>query len=171
MLTELGRQQLKDVPQYHAALSTLRPRPDFDRLFANALEGRLAVLGYYMSARDEGSQPQVSGVLPAPSVPAGTFAEKSADFVSFSNYGANLPELQAAAAGAGHFTAPPDPDGLLRRVPMLVEYDGAYYEALSLAIVRALLGFPAIAPVYELSGASRDARRAGEGQRRAQRHL
>ncbi len=156
VLTELGRQQLKDIPRYHAALSTLRPRLDFDRLFADALKGRLAVLGYYVSERDEGSEIQVSGVLPTPSLPAGTFAGKSVDFVSFNSYGANLPELQAAAAAAGHFTAPPDPDGLLRRVPMLVEYDGAYYEALPVAVVRALLGFPVIAPAYELSGATKD---------------
>ncbi len=33
-----------------------------------------------------------------------------------------------------------DFDGSTRRIPMLVEYDGAYFESLSLAVVRTLLG-------------------------------
>ena len=36
----------------------------------------------------------------------------------------------------GHFVPLVDFDGISRRVPMLVEYDGAYYESLSLAMVR-----------------------------------
>jgi adenylate cyclase len=39
-----------------------------------------------------------------------------------------------------------DIDGTSRRVPLLVEYKGAYYESLSLAMVRNLLGNPPITP-------------------------
>ena len=44
-----------------------------------------------------------------------------------------------------------DFDGVVRRVPMIVEYDGAYYESLSLAVVRAVLGMPKLSPGYATS--------------------
>jgi adenylate cyclase len=63
-------------------------------------------------------------------------------------FGGNLPEFQAAAASAGHFNPLVDPDGVSRRVPMLAEYDGAYYEALSLAMIRVLAGYPKVEPGF-----------------------
>jgi adenylate cyclase len=49
-------------------------------------------------------------------------------------YGGNLSEFQQSAANAGHFNPFTDPDGIVRRVPMIAELDGAFYEALSLAV-------------------------------------
>ena len=56
--------------------------------------------------------------------------------------------MQKSALGAGHFNPEIDDDGITRRVPMLAEYNGAYYEPLSLAIVRLLLGSPKVLPGY-----------------------
>jgi len=78
--------------------------------------------------------------------PAGTFKGRPIMFSSWSGYGANLPELQQAAAAAGHFNPVVDSDGVVRRVPILAEYNGAYYESLSLAMVRNLLGNPPLLP-------------------------
>ena len=57
-------------------------------------------------------------------------------------------EFLKNAAASGHFNPFVDDDGVVRRVPMLAEYDGQYYEALSLAMVRTLLGFPKVEPGY-----------------------
>ncbi len=154
VLEELARSQLRDVPQFRGALPRLAPQLDYDRRFAESMRGRRVILGYYFS-REEGRAVQVVGQLPAPVLPAGTFAGRPIDFTVWDGYGANLPELQQAAAGAGHFNPLPDAqDGVTRRVPMLGEYRGAYYEALSLAVVRAYLGFPPLKPVIE--GGSQD---------------
>ncbi|HSD61668.1 MAG TPA: adenylate/guanylate cyclase domain-containing protein [Burkholderiales bacterium] len=154
VLEELSRSQLKDLPRFRSAVSELAPSLDYDRRFAESMRARRVILGYYFS-REEGRSVQVSGQLPAPVLPAGTFAGRPIDFTVWDGYGANLPELQRAAAGAGHFNPLPDAqDGVIRRVPMLAKYRGAYYEALSLAVVRAYLGFPPVIPVIE--GASRD---------------
>jgi adenylate cyclase len=48
----------------------------------------------------------------------------------------------------GHFNPTNDEDGIMRRVPMLLEHKGAFYEPLSLAMVRLLLGSPPIRPVF-----------------------
>jgi adenylate cyclase len=52
-----------------------------------------------------------------------------------------LPLYLENAAGAGHLNPAVDLDGVLRRVPLVVEYEGQYYEAFSLALVRVLLGW------------------------------
>jgi adenylate cyclase len=48
--------------------------------------------------------------------------------------------LTKAAGESGFLNAAPDPDGILRRVPLMLDFDGQVYPALSLAAVRAALG-------------------------------
>ena len=98
------------------------------------------VLGYYFRNSERGSDK--SGALPEPVFPAGTFKGRPVSFIRWDSFGANLPELQASTAMAGHFNPTVDFDGVVRRIPMVVEYGGAYYESLSLAVVRAALGMP-----------------------------
>src|SRR5207247_9405869 len=52
----------------------------------------------------------------------------------------SLPELAKAARASGFLNAAPDPDGILRRVPLLIELDGRVYPALALAAVTAASG-------------------------------
>ncbi|WP_018411823.1 CHASE2 domain-containing protein [Methyloversatilis thermotolerans] len=144
-LEALARGTLADNDAFRGELERLRPSLDHDRLFAAALKDRPVLLGYYFSDRGEGLS---TGQLPEPVLPAGTFRGRSIAFARFDSFGANLPAFQSAALGAGHFNPLPDFDGLNRRVPMLVEYKGAYYESLSLAMVRTLLGSPKLAPGY-----------------------
>ena len=118
---------------------------DNDARFAASLKNRPVILGYYFSSKEDGVS---SGAAPQPVFPAGTFSGRRIGFTQWVSYGGNLPELQKAAAGAGHFNPLVDLDGTSRRVPLLVEHNGAYYESLSLAMVRNLLGNPAIIPGY-----------------------
>jgi adenylate cyclase len=145
VLQNLGQGPLKGNAQYQEALAQIRPQLEYDRLFAAKIKGRNVVLGYYLTS---GNGPHVSGVLPEPVFPAGTFKGRPVAFTAWSGYGANLPELQGAAASAGHFNPLIDFDGVVRRVPMVVEYGGAYYESLSLAMVRTLLGQPELLPGF-----------------------
>ncbi len=50
----------------------------------------------------------------------------------------NLPILAEAAQGAGFLNAAPDADGILRRVPLLLEYRGDVYPSLALSAVSAV---------------------------------
>lgn len=140
VLERIGQKELKNIPQFQSSLERLRPQLDHDRIFAQKLAGRPVVLGYYFTSNES----RVSGQLPAPSFAAGLFKGASSAFVTATGYGANLPEFQKAAHAAGHFNPLMDFDGVARRVPMVMEYHGAYYEALSLAVVRTLLGSPAL---------------------------
>lgn len=146
VLEQLGRRQLQNEPTYQKALQELRPQLDYDRLFAQTLRGRPVVLGYYFSNRDDA---QKDGALPPPVFAPGAFSGMHQTFVAWKGFGANLKVLQEAAAGGGHFNPMFDFDGVTRRVPMLLEYQGAYYEALSLAVVRELLGNTQVRQGYE----------------------
>ena len=150
VLQRLAENQLKSDKSFHEALDKIRPQLEYDDLFARKIKNRKVVLGYYLTNQHE---PHASGMLPEPTFPAGTFKGHAVDFTAWNGYGANLPELQQAAASAGHFNPLVDSDGRVRRIPMLVEYGGAYYESLSLAIVRTLLGQTKLSPGYAESKA------------------
>jgi len=137
VLEKLAKTRLKDVGPFQSALKELRPGLDYDAIFANFLRGRPVVLGYYFNSNDDALE---SGALPEPVLPPGTFGNRKIRFAIWKGYGANLPEFQTGAANAGHFNPLVDDDGVSRRVPMLMEYKGGYYEAFSLAIVRLYLG-------------------------------
>ena len=143
VLDKLAKSKLKDVGQFQSALNDLRPELDYDGIFAKTLKDRPVVLGYYFNSEENAVH---SGAIPEPVLPAGTFQGRNIGFTSWRGYGGNLAEFQATAANAGHFNPLVDPDGVSRRVPILAEYQGAYYEALSLAMIRVLAGYPKVEP-------------------------
>ena len=137
ILDQLAKKELRDVAQFRSTLDSMRPRLDHDALFANTIKDRPVVLGYYFSSDENASE---SGVLPEPVLPAGTFSGRNIKFTSWKGYGSNSPSLQSSAAMAGHFNPFVDQDGVSRRVPLLAEFKGKYYEALSLSMARLFVG-------------------------------
>ena len=144
VLERLSERELRDVAPFQAALKQLKPQLDYDGIFARKIRGRPVVMGYIFLERDAATL-QKKGALPAPVLTSESIAGRNVATTSWSGYTANLDILQKAAASGGHFNADPDSDGIFRRVPMLAEHDGAYYEPLSLAMFRVLLGSPPVA--------------------------
>ena len=145
VLDKLAKSRLKDVGQFQSALKDLRPELDYDGIMAQTIKGRPVVLGYYFNSDENAVQ---SGAIPKPVLESGAFEGRNIRFTTWRGFGGNLPEFQANAANAGHFNPLVDTDGVSRRVPMLAEYHGAYYEALSLAMIRVLAGYPKVEPGF-----------------------
>jgi adenylate cyclase len=150
VLDALAKKELKDVAGFQSAYRQLRGRLDFDSVFAASIKGRPVVLGYYFNGDERAVK---VNAIPEPVLPKGTFARRNIAFARWHGHTGNLPVYLENAAAAGHFNPLVDSDGVSRRVPMLLEYDGAYYEPLSLAVVRTLIArekgaFPAVEPVY-----------------------
>lgn len=141
VLERLSRGTLKNDGQFRRSLGKIRDQLDNDAIFARSIKGRQVVLGYYFTDFD-GDKIRTNGVLPPPVFTAADMAGSGASVVKMTGYGANLPELQQMTPVAGHFNPFVDPDGVCRRVPTLIEYKGSYYEPLSIAVVRTLLGAP-----------------------------
>ena len=137
VLQQLAQGELKDVAPYRKALEKLSPRLDHEAQFAQALKDRPVVMGFYFNSAVDALE---SGVLPDPSVPPGAFERYDSNFPKRTGFGANLASLMASASMSGHFNPTIDPDGVIRRVPMYLEYQGQHYESLSLAMVRLLIG-------------------------------
>ena len=144
-LTELGKNEFKDQPGFSDRLQQLRPQLDFDGAFAQALEKRPIVLGYYLSGDKEG---RTSGVLPSPVLSSDALQGRVLRATSWNGYAGNIASLAKAAPVAGFFNYVSDGDGVVRSLPLIGEYQGNYYESLSLAMFRTLAGFPAVVPGF-----------------------
>lgn len=152
VLEGLAGKELRGDSAYLDTLANISERLDYDKIFGRSFRDRPVVLGYYFSYNGEQRKERATGQLPPPVLPPGTFRSINTHFVSMNGYGANLIELQSEAGNAGYFNQIPDADGVTRRIPMLMEYHGAYYEPLSVAVVRALFGNPEVVPGIVQSG-------------------
>ncbi len=113
-----------------------RELEDFDALLAKSLSKGPFVLGYkfHMDPAEGGQGCELHLVKVfqrhQPGIEEG---EESL----FKAHGAasNLPSFNQAAQTSGFFNIVPDPDGLIRRMPMLIKFQEAYYPCLPLAML------------------------------------
>ena len=109
-----------------------------DQALADSLRPGRVLLGYAMTF-DPASKPGTPCVQHALGIAVVRRGEDTSEEPFFSATGAicNLPVLTSAAGASGFLNAAPDFDGLLRRVPLLIELDGQIYPGLALAAVIA----------------------------------
>ena len=141
---------LKDSPGFAASLQRLAPSLDYDARFAASIRGRNVVMGAYLSS-DKGANK--SGTLSSPATPELGFPELGVNWYQWSGHGGNLPDLAGAAASTSIFNTVVDSDGVVRRTPAVFKYQGGYYEALSVAVLRAMLNAPPAMPGATAGGA------------------
>ncbi|RAN45575.1 guanylate cyclase [Herbaspirillum rubrisubalbicans] len=144
-LEDLARGPLKDVPQLAQQLRLLKPQMDYDARLAAALQGQPVVMGYAFS-----SEPGAvtKGQLPPPAFSLADLGGRDLDVIGWRAYGANLPQLQAAARAGGFFNQVPGDDGLVRAVPLIARYGNQFYESLALATARVAVDGKRIKPVF-----------------------
>lgn len=142
-LQKLAQGALRQQPGFAEQVQGLQAQLDFDGLFAQALTGRQAVLGYYFTSDRDG---RTRGVLPAPVMDAGALQGWQAGVTTWNGYGANIAPLVQAAPQAGFFNSITDSDGVVRAIPLVAQFQEQYYESLALAVFRRKLGLPAVAP-------------------------
>lgn len=148
VLKALAGNEFDDVPAFRERVEDLEPQLNYDRVLAQSFQDRPVILGYYFQSFDVTGQASRTGSLPEPSFDSDIFRDKKVYVRSAGGYGGNLPMLHEAAMDAGHFTPWIDEDGVVRRVPMIYEFQGDYYESLSLATVRSLFGVEKTRPVF-----------------------
>src|ERR1700742_2750862 len=131
-----------------ATREKLRALPSNDRIFADAIKASRVVLG------ESGSQ-DVNSDLDK-SLPVTGFAMLGEDpdpfIFKFAGLLRNVKVLEEAAAGRGLFTIVPERDGIVRRVPMIMDAQDVRMPALSFEILRILGGSGTIMIKAEKSG-------------------
>ncbi|HTT07308.1 MAG TPA: adenylate/guanylate cyclase domain-containing protein [Gammaproteobacteria bacterium] len=159
VLEQLSRREFSGIAGFEQRLREIKPTLDNDGIFSGVIGKYKVVLGYFFNEVTSAKIEAVhSGVLPPPTFPKGAFEGKHIAFRPASGYGGNLAIFQDKAAAAGHFNPSLDSDGIVRRVPMVMDYDGAQYESLSLAMARVYLGAREVEAKFEQAplGASRN---------------
>lgn len=146
VLEGLASGALADDENFQSQLQVIRPDLDYDGIFAETIQKYPVVLGYYF---DGAADSDVAiGELPKPAFDQREFRAKRVSFETAHGFGANLKQLASSALSQGHFTPTLDADGVVRRVPMLMEYEDAYYSSLSLEIVKEVLEAQEVIPEF-----------------------
>ncbi len=144
-LKQLAANELKDQAGFSERIAALETQLDYDGLFAKSLEGKRAVLGYYLTADRDGRK---SGVLPEPIMTRDALKGRPISFLQFDGYGSNIPQIAKAAPIGGFFNSIVSDDGVVRSIPFVAQVGSVYHEALALAMFRSLLGNPAVEPGF-----------------------
>ncbi|MDP2416965.1 MAG: adenylate/guanylate cyclase domain-containing protein [Hydrogenophaga sp.] len=147
-LEQLAGRELAHISEFTSQVKELAATLDHDRLFANAIANRPVILGHYFTSDRDG---RTSGQLPAPVMEKETFGRLQSGLIGWTGYGANLPILMKSASDGGYFNAITDSDGVVRAIPLVSEFEGVYYQSLSLAVYRALLGQSTVEPGFPSS--------------------
>jgi adenylate cyclase len=116
-------------------LNAMVPKFDNDKRLAESLMDRDVTLGYLF--HEESARP--IGHLPQPLLSLSPEAAKRSGIKAMPNYTASLPLLQENAISSGFVTTWPDPDGIIRRTPMLIRHGEDVYGSLSLNIAKLYL--------------------------------
>jgi adenylate cyclase len=144
-LRQLAANELKDQSGFAERLNQIEASLDYDKQFAQSLEKRPAVLGYYLTSDRDG---RTNGALPQPVMQKSALQGRPIKFTSWSGFGSNIEPLVKAAPQGGFFNSITDSDGVVRSIPLIAEYKGQYYESLSMAMFRVLTGLPTVEPGF-----------------------
>ena len=119
-------------PEVNEALINILPNFDHDAIFSNALSQGDSILGYIFHRQDVTS----SGALPD-ALNLGDMRKLSnTSFIKMTSYTGNVATLQKAAKSAGFFSLDADPDGIIRRAPLFVNFQNKVYPSLALEAAR-----------------------------------
>ena len=116
--------------------SRLRALPSNDQILADAMRRSRVVLG-------ESGLPQIQSEFDKslPLTGLAMLGEEPQQFMlDWPGLLRNVPVLEAAAAGRGLFTIRPERDGIVRRVPMMMQAQGATMPSLSFEMLRVATG-------------------------------
>ncbi len=141
------QQQLEDELGVSMSFSNLpQGLEDNDQILANILEGGPFTLGFYFDlVRDHVLQPVSNNRAHIHPLRIATVSEPGAPPLSDSLFHAagitgNIDILSKAVDSSGFMNVAADPDGIIRRVPLLMSYDDNYYPSLALAALLNALG-------------------------------
>jgi len=161
----------KTNPEVTQWLKQYQKIGDVDEMFATVLHkyrNRIC-MGYFFYPQAASTPPnavkqlaQVGKLLRPSAMTAQEDGDASRFITHMQAVTNNLPQFAKAAEIAGFFNFFPDPDGLVRRVPLVAELNGYYYPSLDLQTLRMALGWPSLS--VRLSGHGvEDLRLKGKG--------
>jgi adenylate cyclase len=131
-----------DLPE--AVRTELLKLPSNETVLADAIRRSRVVVGETSVRIDDATL--AAGDRPIPDVPYAALGGDATPFLlKFPRLVQNLPVISDAAAGRGLFTVEPDPDGIFRRIPLVMMVQDHLRLALSAEMLRIATGGQAFA--------------------------
>ncbi len=122
----------KEIPEW---FGTVHEKLDADSFFVKTIKGKELILGYPFHSKLTSK----TGKLPKTSIKADTKNINELTTINMNGYTANLEKFTNNAAGSGFFSVAPDPDGTVRRSPIIATYNNKVYPSLALETARLYL--------------------------------
>lgn len=132
----------KAVGDLAPVLESVAPSFDFDQKFADSMSKMDVILGYILHDDEYrvNEMPDSQIVMPQEVV-------QNTWVAHMDGYTGNIPVLQKAARGVGYINGPPDPDGIVRRAPLVLRYGDKLYPSLALQTAMTFLLLNELSPV------------------------
>lgn len=125
---------------------------DYDMLLAETIGNTPTIVGYVFALNDDGikpeSSPKSNAIIVEQNRPNNSSLVKPYRTIL------NIESIQDSAYSGGYFNTIPDNDGVVRSIPLVMEYDGILYPSLGLEMVRIMLDENKITVAYDDSGVS-----------------
>jgi len=124
--------------------------PDYDAIFAQTIAQTPTIAGYIFALEPDALEPEghpkSAAIIVEQNRPAHSSLIKPYRAIL------NIDKIQKKAYSSGYFNTIPDNDGIVRSIPLVMEYDGVLYPSLSLEMARIALGEKKITITYDETG-------------------
>jgi adenylate cyclase len=125
---------------------------DFDKVLARSVADTPTILGYVFAVADDGISPSGSpksqAIIIEKNKPSESYLVKPYRAIL------NIDAIQQSAYSSGYFNMIPDTDGIVRNVPLVMQYEGVIYPSLSLEMIRIAMEESRITIEYDERGVS-----------------
>lgn len=125
---------------------------DFDALFADTIAQTPTIVGYVFALTHDGiapdRRPKSKAIIVEKNKPETSYLIKPYRTIL------NIPQIQESAYSSAYFNTVPDSDGIVRSIPMVMEYEGVLYPSLSLEMMRIILDQKKLEVIYDEGGVS-----------------
>lgn len=125
---------------------------DYDDILGKTIAETPTIVGYVFALGDDGifpeGHPKSSAIFIEQNKPENSYLIKPHRAIL------NMPQIQKNAYSNGYFNTVPDKDGIVRSIPLVMEYDGILYPSLSLEMIRLVLEEDKITVQYDEKGVS-----------------
>jgi CHASE2 domain-containing sensor protein len=128
----------------HRFQTDLSGFPDSNLFLAQTVHGSPVALGYKFLFRSTDTESKEQWLHPLPNAVLRELPGYPSRPLKANDVLCNIPSLSRSASASGFINAGADPDGVLRRVPLIGQYRGGLYPDLALACLMLKDGIPKI---------------------------
>lgn len=125
---------------------------DYDDILGQTIAQTPTIVGYIFALNDDGispeGRPKSSAIIAEQNKPETSYLIKPHRAIL------NVPHIQKNAYSNGYFNTVPDNDGIVRSIPLVMEYNGIVYPSLSLEMMRIAMQQSKITLQYDEKGIS-----------------